>query len=248
MFATWSVSERRGIAAVFATACLAFLAWAFPNMTRLLTVPGAMATGALAIYLLWPEIKAVAGSLTAGWEPDGRVTNGRLRGLIGLVLLCALAGGGYLASHEWPAETGAQAPPTTPPEQAPQGPLTSKYGRIIFICNMPKRPNEIDEWQQYASVVGESQGLTVDMHGLGSDGLRIELTPPPQPIPDYVKSVTEIRRLKDQLYVTRITEFAPINRWMGELTIADPTVPAITAVTSRVEHLIGAPAGTCHLI
>lgn len=52
-----SPSERRGIAAAFATACLAFLAWAFPNMSRVITIPGAIGCAVLAIYFLWPEIK-----------------------------------------------------------------------------------------------------------------------------------------------------------------------------------------------
>jgi hypothetical protein len=55
-----SHSERRGIGAAFATALLAFLAWAFPNMSRLLTIPGAIICATLVVYFLWPEIKSVA--------------------------------------------------------------------------------------------------------------------------------------------------------------------------------------------
>jgi hypothetical protein len=54
-----SSSERRGTASVFATAFLAFLAWAFPDMSRLITIPGAIVCAALAIYFLWPEIVAL---------------------------------------------------------------------------------------------------------------------------------------------------------------------------------------------
>jgi hypothetical protein len=106
MFETWSTSERRGIAAAFATACLACLAWAFPNMTRLITIPGAVATGILTLYLLWPEIKSVSVSLSANWEPGTRtVKGGRLRGLLGLALLVAILGTGYAGSH-WRPTTG----------------------------------------------------------------------------------------------------------------------------------------------
>ena len=52
-----SPSERRGIAAVFGGAALACLAWAFPNMSRFITIPGAAICFVLAIYFLWPEIK-----------------------------------------------------------------------------------------------------------------------------------------------------------------------------------------------
>lgn len=52
-----SPSERRGIALVFVTACLAFFAWAYPNMSRLVTIPGAVLCLLGAAYFLWPEIK-----------------------------------------------------------------------------------------------------------------------------------------------------------------------------------------------
>lgn len=54
-----SPSDRRGIAAAFATACLSFIAWAYPNTTRLITIPGAIACACLTVYFLWPEIKAL---------------------------------------------------------------------------------------------------------------------------------------------------------------------------------------------
>jgi hypothetical protein len=66
MFERISPSERRGVAAVFATACLAFLAWAFPNMSQIVTIPGAVACAVLAFYFLWPEIKQLLSG--HGWH------------------------------------------------------------------------------------------------------------------------------------------------------------------------------------
>jgi hypothetical protein len=54
-----SASERRGIATASLTVCLAFLAWAFPNMTRLFTIPGAICFFGLTVYFLWPEITSL---------------------------------------------------------------------------------------------------------------------------------------------------------------------------------------------
>ena len=54
-----SASERRGVAAAFATACLAFCVWAFPDMSRIVTIPGALICLVLTIYFLWPEITAL---------------------------------------------------------------------------------------------------------------------------------------------------------------------------------------------
>jgi hypothetical protein len=56
MFGRLSAPERRSIALFFAAACLGLSAWAFPNMTRLLTIPGAILCFAGAIWFLWPEI------------------------------------------------------------------------------------------------------------------------------------------------------------------------------------------------
>jgi hypothetical protein len=183
----------------------------------------------------------------AHWSPEGTVQNGRLRAIAGVALLCLVVGGGYLASSHW-KQAEVQQPPVTEPTPAPQGPLASRFNRQIFVCDMPKRANEIGEWEQYASVVGESQGMTIEFHGLGSDGLRIEATPTPSTTP-YVKMATEIRRLKDQLYVTRMPDFTgTIYDALSKLPITDPNTPEIIENTRRVEKLIGALVGTCHLI
>ena len=52
-------SERRGIVLFFAAAFLGLCAWAFPNMSRLVTISAAIFCLTLAIIFLWPEIKFV---------------------------------------------------------------------------------------------------------------------------------------------------------------------------------------------
>ena len=51
-----SKSDRWAIAFFFATACLGFLAWAFPNMSRFVTIPGAVITFGFTVIFLWPEL------------------------------------------------------------------------------------------------------------------------------------------------------------------------------------------------
>ncbi len=51
-----SRSDRLALVFFFATACLGFLAWAFPNMTRWFTIPGASVSFCLAVYFAWPEL------------------------------------------------------------------------------------------------------------------------------------------------------------------------------------------------
>jgi hypothetical protein len=51
--------ERRAIGLVFASAFLLFLAWAFPNMSQFITIPGALICLGLAVYFLWPEVESL---------------------------------------------------------------------------------------------------------------------------------------------------------------------------------------------
>jgi hypothetical protein len=53
-----SKSDRLALVSLFGTACLGFLAWAFPNMSRFVTIPGAIITFGFAVYFSWPELNA----------------------------------------------------------------------------------------------------------------------------------------------------------------------------------------------
>ena len=44
-------------ASVAATAAFTFLALAFPNMSRLFTIPGAIVCFIITVYFIWPEIR-----------------------------------------------------------------------------------------------------------------------------------------------------------------------------------------------
>jgi len=60
---------------------------------------------------------------------------------------------------------------------------------------------------------------------------------------------TEIRRLKDDLYVTRIIDLTDkVTQMWADQTVTSPDDPVIMENIKRVEKLIGAPDGTCHLI
>lgn len=124
-----SDSERRGIAAVFATACLAFLAWAFPDMSRLVTIPGAVIAAGFAVWFLWPEI-TTAGAIA--------LKGGLLRAVAALVLASAALAFAYwyyshMKTNGWywhiqfifptdnniPAKPSEPMPEVRPPPAAP---------------------------------------------------------------------------------------------------------------------------------
>jgi hypothetical protein len=54
-----SRSDRLALVFFFATVCLGFLAWAFPNMSRFVTIPGAILSFCFMLYFLWPEIQII---------------------------------------------------------------------------------------------------------------------------------------------------------------------------------------------
>ena len=63
-----STSDRRGIASALATASLACLIWAFPDMSRFFTIPGAMVFLCLTVYFFWPDIRGLGASRPGGFK------------------------------------------------------------------------------------------------------------------------------------------------------------------------------------
>ena len=92
-----SSSERRGIALAFAAACLAFRAWAFPNMSRVVTIPGVIATGVLALAFSLARNPKIC-SLLASHLGDG---NGKVKGaekiraVTAILMLLIIMGASY---------------------------------------------------------------------------------------------------------------------------------------------------------
>jgi hypothetical protein len=105
---------------------------------------GLLISGAIALvtaaHIVWSglpdRIKNRLGSAT--WTPDGKVVGGKLRAVIGILVLCALLGSGYVASR-WPLNflrTSSESPPH--PEQT--GPITSRLNHFILSCDVPPPP------------------------------------------------------------------------------------------------------------
>jgi hypothetical protein len=123
-------SERRGIAAVFATCCLAFLAWAFPNMTRLVTIPGAIICLVFAAYFLRAELEAGRGWI---W---------RHKFVSAGVLLAVIGGGGWYVWNVCDCDT------TLPPPPSPSSlPIESRMGKWLFTCAV--YPIDFEDWADF---------------------------------------------------------------------------------------------------
>jgi hypothetical protein len=52
-----SRSDRLAIIFFFASGMLVFLAWAFPNMSQIITIPGAVLCFCAMLYFAWPEVR-----------------------------------------------------------------------------------------------------------------------------------------------------------------------------------------------
>ena len=83
-------SDRWSLIFFFATACLGFLAWAFPNMSRIVTMPGATLSFIFMLYFLWPEVKAIHSTRRQRMLP-----------LIGMIA-CGIGFLGFAAWYFWP--------------------------------------------------------------------------------------------------------------------------------------------------
>jgi hypothetical protein len=87
VFENWSPSERRGFGTAFGTVCLACLAWAFPNMSRIVTIPGAIIAFGLTVYFLVPEIEYAASRIT---NPKGEIRFGVV--VAAIISVCLMLG------------------------------------------------------------------------------------------------------------------------------------------------------------
>ena len=150
------------------------------------------------------------------------------------------------------SELPSDVKPPTPPQPkepivkpAPQETIVSKYNRLIFVCDKIKKVGEFDDWVEYSSVVLTAQGYTATYSSLENGGLRIEVTISSLLV---TKVTTEIRRLKDQLYVTRIFESASYLQMLSERYVTDPHEQAVEDHRASVERQIGADPGKCNLI
>jgi hypothetical protein len=79
-------------ASVAATAAFTFLALAFPNMSRVATIPAAIACAVLTVYFVWPEIRDFH-----------KNRQKRVIALIGMIV-CSIGFAGFAAFYFWPSE------------------------------------------------------------------------------------------------------------------------------------------------
>jgi hypothetical protein len=240
-----SPSERRGFASAFATACLALLAWAFPDMTRILTVPAALFCFGLAIYFLWPEIIRVAARLFQRqfWSS-----------IVVLLFVGAAIWSDYWYYSNystnggiWHIQLGLPVTQSGPKQQEPLKPpvrLTSTFDRMNYVCDKPQgNVDDKAEIQRYLRVIAGAQGWTPKFTDIDS-GFKIEgeLTNKAE-VPQIT---TEIRRFDNQLYVTRIY-FLLGNLWNYRGVSIDPNSADVRPGIAMIEDWIRATPGSCRL-
>ncbi len=100
-----SKSDRWALAFFFATAALAFAALAFPNMSRAITIPGAIICFVFALRFAWPDIQ-----VWIGWIRRLSFIQNRNFIPIGLLLITAI---GFPVSVNLFAHSAAELRPVT---------------------------------------------------------------------------------------------------------------------------------------
>jgi hypothetical protein len=229
-------SERRGIAAAFATGCLAFLAWAFPNMTRWFTIPGAVVCLCLTIYFLWPEIKSALSS----------------RKKIGAAVVLILMLGGLLGAAFMATPANEDSSDTT--ASIPAGRRLLRMDRIVFVCNSPAKSGSADAVAKARDNVKGGVAIfnaatAMDMTFSEIDnGIAVELRDPNGILGNtfVVGMRYEMRRFKDQLIITSLIDMTSIGRVM--FFISSPTGYLAEVRQNAAEKLAGVPYGSCKII
>jgi hypothetical protein len=136
--------------------------------------------------------------------------------------------------------TPPPAPTTKQPRQVP--PFYSSYNRLNIICDKPPKKDENAELKKYIEVMSATVGWKPKFTDI-PNGIRIEVY---QNIPEIPLVTTEIRRLKDQLYITRIYGFMGAMRDLMDVPIVDPNA-AKNGIAIVAEWLNIEP-GKCRLI
>ena len=120
---------------------------------------------------------------SATWTADGKVSGGKIRAVVGVVVLCSLLGASYVASH-WPTgflQSEGQTPPESPQAES-TGPLMSRMSHFILSCNVPppqpsKTPLdslwELNDYKQKLDIIGDAIGVEYTMATIRG-GVRLE--------------------------------------------------------------------------
>jgi hypothetical protein len=198
----------------------------------------------------------------ATWTADGKVSGGKTRVALGIVLLCVLIGGGSVASH-WPLNflmSSSGAP--TPPEFT--GPITSRLNHFILSCDVPPPPPgksvtgslwELQDYNRKLDVLGDAMGVTFTMETIRG-GVRIELEATTDEAKQRILSLSsigvtkftfEIRRVEKVELISLIVKLPPQFAFYGWIP-PNPAASDTKQVISFVEHFFGFKPGICQLV
>lgn len=246
-------SERRGTAWALSAGCLAFVAWGFPEVSRFITIPGALICACLAVYFFWPEIKAAL-LWAARYGTVWLAAAGAL--LVAIILTI-----GHHKSVLQKAATLPPLPPTSAAKSAPPAPtqsgqLRSIMGDLIYSCDVPRPPTtsldtmlfqqKLDYYAQTLKVLGNSIGASFSVKTIdggvqidvdAATGLRALKNP-------FHKAVMEVRRVGD-------VEMVNIKIEMPDLLKLIPVTSSnsgLIGVTNFVHKMLSLKDGTCHLV
>jgi hypothetical protein len=229
-----------------------------------------------AMHILWNTLpQAAKAHLTAArWAPDGTVRNGKIRTLMGVVVLVALVGSVYLLVPKPPNTSQIASKllgrsvglvPTTPSSQintydSPNAILQSTEAKMLLRCDVP--PGDPKQFaSQFPIYKNESEGL--------GDALGINVSV--EIIRDGVRTTFEATSAegKERLWRTtgaNITKFVIERRRVGQSEIVSFTADrpgvqmemlyAMRPIGTKadyekfersMEKMIGYPTGSCHI-
>jgi hypothetical protein len=243
-------------AALIGLLILVLKAWS-PQWWGAVIVVGVLTAGT-GLHILWSNLPVSIKTAIAPviWKPTGY-----LRSWIGILLLCILMGGSYIASH-FPIDFLRSAP-GSPAIPEPTGPIISRLNHFILACDVAPPPPEsltdllwqLQDYKQKLDILGDALGIAFTMETIRG-GVRIEAEAvtdeAKQRIPSLssmgvTKFTFELRRVEKNEIVSVIVKLPPqlaFNAWIPP----NPAAPDTILLIGWVERFFSFKPGACRLL
>jgi hypothetical protein len=236
---------------------------------------GMVIAGVIAAYagghLFWGQLPLIVTSQITNtvWSPTGK-----LRPWVGLALLMAILGGGYVAISRATAPSPEIPLPKPRPQEAsrPEGvtitpplQILSRGDKMIFVCDVPppnekeaaEFPRKIEEAKRNLEILGDAIGATYTITYIRG-GIRLDIEATSDEIKhkilmatgmrDLTKLTYEERRVGNKILVTIYANFPEPIRQFYSLLTPDPSSKDTLSIKSQIERVFSFQSGVCQLI
>lgn len=240
--------------------------WSLPWWVGM--IAAGLIAAATGVHILWNRLPEPVQTLI---RPAFLAPTGKVRGWIGIAVLCFVLGSGYIVISRVTARSPEIPLPQPRPSAAPQSTaelptiLISRGDKLTFACDVPppdekeapKVHQKIEEAKRNLEIFGDAIGATYTVTYIrGGIRLEIEITSEDMKrkiliatgLSDVTKLIYEARRVAQQEIISITANFPEPLRQFYSLQTPDPTSKASITVQTQIERLFSVPTGGCHMM